>query len=98
MGRSRGPSKYQRAAAAPQRDVSRLANGGARREMRRGREWFVRDVSVQRAEKIYRCPECGSDVPPGQAHVVAWSAENLFGDSAAVADRRHYHSHCWRLM
>jgi hypothetical protein len=35
-------------------------------------------------------------VPPGQAHVVVWSAEHFFGDEAAVRDRRHYHSYCWQ--
>ena len=55
-------------------------------------------------EKKYRyrtghlvCPECGQDIPVGQAHVVAWSAEHLFGDEAARAERRHWHTHCWRL-
>lgn len=97
MARRRGPSKYQRAAQDPPRDVTRLAYGGARRQRRGGREWFVRDVPAHRAEKTYRCPDCGTDVPPGQAHIVAWSAEHLFGDQAAASERRHYHAHCWRL-
>ena len=91
------PRKHRRASAQPPSDVTRLAYGGARKEYRRGSEWFVRDIPAHRAEKAYRCPECGNDVPPGQAHVVAWSAENFFGDDAAVRDRRHYHAHCWRI-
>lgn len=98
MARNRRVSKYRRAAQDPPRDVTRLAYGGARKESRRGREWFVRDVPAHRAEKAYRCPECGTDVPPGQAHVVAWSAEHLFGDDAAVRDRRHWHAHSWRIV
>lgn len=98
MARKRGPNKYQRAAQQPPRDVTSLAYGGARKESRRGSEWFVRDIPVHRAEKPYRCPACGTDVPTGQAHVVAWSADHLFGDDAAVRDRRHYHSHCWRVF
>ncbi|UOQ55773.1 ATP/GTP-binding protein [Leucobacter allii] len=97
MARSRRPNKYQRAALTPQSDVTRLAYGGARRVARRGAEWFVRDIPAHRAEKAYRCPECGTEIPQGQAHVVAWSAEHFFGDEAAVRDRRHYHAHCWRL-
>ncbi|GAA2828758.1 hypothetical protein FB468_0973 [Leucobacter komagatae] len=96
MARSRGPNKYQRAAQSPQRDVTRLAYGGARKEFVGGREWFVRDIPAHRAEKAYRCPECGTEVPAGQAHVVAWPADHLFGDEAAVRDRRHVHAHCWR--
>ncbi len=91
------PRKHRRAQPSELRDVTRLANGGAQRVSRRGREWFVREIPASRAEKEYRCPDCGSGIPIGQAHVVAWSAEHLFGDSAAVQDRRHYHAHCWRL-
>ncbi|WP_427868623.1 ATP/GTP-binding protein [Leucobacter luti] len=91
------PRKHRRAAAATPNDVTRLAYGGARKVTRRGSEWFVRDIPAHRAEKAYRCPACGTDIPPGQAHIVAWSAENFFGDAAAVRDRRHYHAHCWRI-
>lgn len=97
MAKSRRPNKYQRAALQPVSDVSRLAHGGARRESRSGAEWFVRDIPSHRAEKAYRCPACGTDVPPGQAHIVAWRADDIFGDESAVRDRRHYHAHCWRL-
>lgn len=97
MARHRRVNKYRRAADAPPRDVERLSYGGARPVLRRGVEWFVRDVPALRAEKQYLCPECGLAIPVGQAHVVAWSAEHLFGDEAAMRDRRHYHSHCWRL-
>ncbi|MBL3698245.1 ATP/GTP-binding protein [Leucobacter luti] len=91
------PRKHRRAHSSELPDVTRLANGGARRQTRRGREWFVREISAQRAEKVYRCPDCGLAIPAGQAHLVAWSAEHMFGDDAAVRERRHYHAHCWRL-
>lgn len=97
MSRNRRPNKYQRAAAREPFDVSRLAHGGAQLVSRRGQEWYVREISADRAQKAYRCPECGGEIEAGQAHVVAWSAEHLFGDEAAVRDRRHWHSHCWRL-
>lgn len=96
MARRRGPNKYERAAQAEQRDVTRLSYGGARKESYRGAEWFVRDIPAHRAEKPYLCPLCRTEVPIGQAHIVAWNAEHLFGDDAAVRERRHYHSHCWR--
>lgn len=97
MARNQRTSKYQRAAAQPPRDVTVLAYGGARKESHRGREWFVREIPAHRAEKSYRCPDCGRDIPQGQAHVVAWSAEHLFGDEAAIRERRHFHAHCWRM-
>lgn len=97
MARHRRVNKYQRAAAQPPRDVERLAYGGARKVMKRGHEWFVRDIPAHRAEKEYRCPDCALSIPVGQAHVVAWSAEHLFGDGAAVGERRHWHTHCWNI-
>lgn len=97
MARHRRVNKYQRAALNPPRDVSRLSYGGARKESYRGEEWFVRDIPEHRAEKPYLCPACGVTVPAGQAHIVAWRANHLMGDDAAVRDRRHYHTHCWRI-
>lgn len=89
--------KHRRVAAPALGNVERLANGGASNEIRRGKEWFVRDIPVNRADKVYRCPGCQRDIPPGQAHIVAWPADHIFGDAAGVRDRRHWHSHCWRL-
>lgn len=89
--------KHRRKAQRPLPNIERLAYGGARKVTRHGAEWFIRDIPAHRAEKVYRCPECGQDIPVGQAHIVAWSAEHLFGDEAARAERRHWHTHCWRL-
>lgn len=97
MPRKRGLNKYQRAAQEPARGVTHLANGGARVESRRGSDWFVRDIPVSRATKIYACPGCHNEIPEAQAHLVVWSAEHMFGDEAAVRDRRHWHSHCWQV-
>lgn len=79
-------------------DVTRLSYGGARKEERRGQDWFVRDIPAHRAEKTYRCPGCANDIPQGQAHVVAWKADHLFGNEVAAGERRHWHAHCWRLF
>lgn len=98
MARRRRVNKYQRAAAQPPRDVTHLSYGGATKVSKRGEEWFVRDIPAHRAEKPYTCPGCGQTIPMGQAHIVAWSAEHLLGDTAAVSDRRHWHTHCWRMV
>ncbi len=93
---SRRINKYQRAAQQSPRDVTRLANGGARLESWRGVEWYVRSIPAQRSEKPYRCPGCQNEIPAGAAHLVVWSAEHIFGDDAALRERRHWHTHCWR--
>lgn len=77
--------------------MTRLAHGGARTEIRSGAEWFVRDIPAHRAEKQYLCPACVVEIPVGQPHVVAWRADDFFGDEVAVRERRHYHAHCWRV-
>ncbi|GAA4592381.1 hypothetical protein BJY16_000610 [Actinoplanes octamycinicus] len=55
-------------------------------------DWMVRNIFGAAAAKVYRCPGCMQDIRPGVAHVVAWPADDL-GDGA---DRRHWHTGCWR--
>lgn len=68
-----------------------------RREFKRGSEWFVRDIKSSASQKIYKCPGCPNDILEGQAHIVAWQADHFFGDEFSIDDRRHWHTHCWRL-
>lgn len=50
----------------------------------------VARVPAFRADKSYRCPDCGNDIPVRTGHVVAWP-------DGLVEDRRHWHLHCWRI-
>lgn len=79
----------------PELDVER-ARGGTRVEHGPDGTWTVRSVSAAAALKPYTCPGCGGTVPPGEAHVVAWQEDHLLGREAGLADRRHWHSACWR--
>jgi hypothetical protein len=54
--------------------------------------WMFRAVSASAAAKPYRCPGCNQTVPVGVAHIVAWPCD----DRGGTADRRHWHSGCWR--
>lgn len=78
-------------------DLDRITAGLRRVESKRSGSWNVQRVSATAAQKIYRCPGCGLDVPVGQAHIVAWRADGLMGEAADLADRRHWHAHCWRM-
>lgn len=51
---------------------------------------------VRGTDKSYRCPGCDQLIAPGTPHVVAWTEEHLWGADAGLADRRHWHSACWR--
>ena len=58
---------------------------------------MVQPVSAAQAQKSYACPGCTVPVTPGSAHVVVWRADSILGDTAALADRRHWHNACWRI-
>ena len=76
-------------------DVEKFTRGSARSETdRHGMRWSVRTVTG--SDKTYRCPGCGGDIPPGVRHLVAWNEDHLFGSEAGLADRRHWHTQCWR--
>ena len=77
--------------------LSRLIAGWKRTEHRRGREWFVQPIGETQAAKSYSCPGCGLSVAPGIAHLVIWRADGVMGDSADLASRRHWHTHCWSI-
>lgn len=73
----------------------RFVSGHRRTEFRRGAEWNVQPISQQAAQKEYTCPGCGRVIPPATAHLVAWRADGVMGDSADLAARRHWHNTCW---
>lgn len=75
-----------------------LAPGGIESGIvrRRGGEFHVRYIAGQAAPKTYTCPGCRLSITPGTAHVVVWAADSLFGEEHAAAERRHWHTHCWK--
>lgn len=77
-------------------DIGRVFAGRARTETRRGLLWNVQPVSGS-PEKTYVCPGCHLVVPEGTAHVVAWRADGLMGEADDLAQRRHWHTHCWSI-
>lgn len=93
--RSRGRQRADESEEAL--DLDRITAGLRRTVVKRTGTWNVQQVSAAAAQKVYLCPGCRLDVPIGQAHVVAWRADGVLGDAAALAERRHWHAHCWRL-
>jgi hypothetical protein len=92
VGRRNRPKRDE---AAPI-DLSR-ASGGRRTETKRGEDWIVQDIAGPRAIKEYVCPGCVIPIEIGIPHVVTWHYEGLFGEEAAVRDRRHWHTSCWKM-
>lgn len=84
-------------AVESERDLQRAIYGFLRTEAKRDGLWNVQPVSAASAVKTYVCPGCGLEILPAQAHCVAWRADGLMGESADIADRRHWHNHCWKV-
>ena len=78
-------------------DIERLTFGWRHTESKRGVSYTVQPISAANARKSYSCPGCGREVVPGAEHVAVWRAESIFGDDSALADRRHWHTHCWKI-
>jgi hypothetical protein len=57
--------------------------------------WMVQPLSAQAATKTYLCPGCNRHFGPDVAHIVAWPHIASIGASAAVDERRHWHTACW---
>jgi len=94
-------------ASRPELTDERVRKGVEGVQQWRDGEWMVRSIFGGAATKTYRCPGCTQEIRPGVAHVVVWpvdgrdSAGELPGrrNSAVeqgLADRRHWHSGCWR--
>ncbi|MCR2785453.1 MULTISPECIES: hypothetical protein [unclassified Microbacterium] len=90
-------SHRRRPDPSPDVALDRLIAGWKRTELRRGAQWTVQPVSAVQALKAYTCPGCARMIEPGVAHLVAWRADGVLGDAAALADRRHWHPQCWRI-
>jgi hypothetical protein len=78
-------------------DLSRVLYGARRVERKHGVSWNVQPLSPTNASKTYVCPGCSLEITPGTAHLVAWRADGLFGEANDLAERRHWHTHCWRI-
>lgn len=76
---------------------SHVLEGWRRSETRRDGLWHVQPIPAKQALKAYICPGCSLTVEPGVAHVVAWRGDGVLGDAADIANRRHWHAHCWRI-
>ncbi|RYY49298.1 MAG: hypothetical protein EON53_04600 [Actinomycetales bacterium] len=58
--------------------------------------WHVRRLTGAGATSSYTCPDCHRPIPPGTPHVVVWPVEKPLLSAAAVDERRHWHTACWR--
>jgi hypothetical protein len=96
MPRSNRPRR-NRAVDEETTDLSKVLSGRLMTERKRGGLYAVQPISAASAVKHYVCPGCGGDIAPGIAHTVVWRADGIMGEDDDLADRRHWHLHCWRI-
>lgn len=96
MPRSNRP-RGRREESDDELDIARIMGGVKRTEAKRDGSWYVQPQSAASAVKTYTCPGCGLLIDEGVAHVVTWRSDSILGDDDALAGRRHWHSHCWRI-
>jgi hypothetical protein len=76
-------------------DPERVRRGADAVESWGPEQWRVRQVTGSAAVKVYRCPGCDQEIPPGVPHLVVWPLETIAGPAGEAA-RRHWHTGCWR--
>lgn len=97
MPRSNRPKGHKNLEPEPL-NVERLKSGSRRTETKRGYSYTVQPISAVGATKEYTCPGCQLGIDPGVAHVVAWRNDGLMGEAADLNERRHWHTHCWKIF
>lgn len=90
MGRKHRPSKHLR----PVRPLSRSTH--AYSDDKADGSHVVRQMPADRALKTYTCPGCQHPIAPGTPHIVAWPHDPSIFAESPVAERRHWHTACWR--
>ncbi|HEY1529361.1 MAG TPA: hypothetical protein VGF80_00935 [Galbitalea sp.] len=97
MPRSNRPRGRRSDEADEDLDLSRALIGRLATESKRDGLWNVQPLAAASATKFYVCPGCGLEIAPGIAHTVAWRADGLMGEANDLAERRHWHLHCWKI-
>lgn len=97
MPRSNRPRGRRGSGDDNELDLNRALIGRSHTENRRDGVWNVQPLSAAGAAKTYSCPGCGLEILPGVAHTVTWRADGLMGEANDLAERRHWHIHCWRI-
>jgi len=93
MGRRNRPPRDE----AEPLDLARAMSGARHVEVRRDGKWNVQPMFAAAAVKDYQCPGCALPISAGTAHLVTWRADGVLGDENDLAQRRHWHTHCWRI-
>jgi hypothetical protein len=97
MPRSNRPRGRRSDDADNEVDLSRALFGRLSTETKRDGVWNVQPLAAASATKYYVCPGCGLEIAPGVAHTVTWRTDGLMGEANDLAERRHWHLHCWRI-
>jgi hypothetical protein len=92
----KGNSKLQRNTASDEVRALNMsaAFGGARLDVKRGKEYLVRKTFD--GASIYKCPGCNNSIAAGASSLTVIEQDHIFGEQAAIDERRHWHEGCWK--
>lgn len=91
MGRKNYPTKQARnqvvnTSFTRTTSVEIVTKGGKRYQVRKTFE----------GSSVYKCPGCNHSIEQGKASLTVIEQDHIFGEQAAVDERRHWHESCWK--
>jgi hypothetical protein len=70
------------------------ALGSLRIETKRGKRYQVRKTFD--GSSVYKCPGCNNGITQGATSLTVIEQDHIFGEQAAIDERRHWHESCWK--
>ncbi|MDR2508740.1 MAG: hypothetical protein LBC50_01250 [Candidatus Ancillula sp.] len=74
--------------------ISLGALTGAEIVTKGGRRYQVRRTFD--GSSVYKCPGCNHEIAQGKPSLTVIEQDHIFGDQAAIDERRHWHESCWK--
>ncbi|MDR1033176.1 MAG: hypothetical protein LBL41_00130 [Bifidobacteriaceae bacterium] len=74
----------------------RAAAGYERIETKRGKDYKV--TKTLEGSSVYLCPGCNQAIDQGKPSFTVIELNHMFGEQAAIDERRHWHVTCWRRL
>lgn len=63
-------------------------------ETKRGKTYSVNKTID--GQSVYKCPNCNQSIKIGEPSYTVIEQDHLFGEQAAIDERRHWHLSCWK--
>lgn len=71
-----------------------ILSDGVKIEYKASKKWEVR--KTYEGSSVYTCPGCYMPINQGQMSLTVIEMDHIFGQQAAIDERRHWHEGCWK--